>query len=107
MLRKFGLVIIAVSTLSVASLSPTPASAWRGGWYGGGGTAAAGVGVADGRPGWQVGWGPAGDLDGDAGAVGPDGHGADHVSSWRQDFMEADASSGVLSVARGDRAGFS
>ena len=35
MLRKFALVIIAVSTLSVASLSPTPASAWRGGWHGG------------------------------------------------------------------------
>src|SRR5262249_35437000 len=37
MLRKFALVIVAVSALGVAALTPTPASAWRGGWYGGGG----------------------------------------------------------------------
>ena len=35
MLRKFALVIIAVSSLGVATLTPTPASAWRGGWHGG------------------------------------------------------------------------
>ena len=35
MLRKFALVIVAVSSLGVATLTPTPASAWRGGWHGG------------------------------------------------------------------------
>ena len=68
MLRKFALVIVAVSSLGVATLTPTPASAWRGGWHGGG---------------------------------------ADHVSSCRRDFTEADVSSGVLSLARGDHVGFS
>ena len=43
----------------------------------------------------------AGDPAGDGVAVG-DGV---HRSSWRQDFTEAYASSGVLSLARGDRAG--
>ena len=80
MLRKFALVIVAVSSLGVATLTPTPASAWRGGWH------------------------PLGDLDGDGVAAGD---GADHVSSWRRDFTEADVSSGVLSLARGDRVGFS
>jgi hypothetical protein len=59
MLRKFGLVIIAVATLSVASLSPTPASAWRGGWYGGWGWGGGWGRPAAWAPGWQVGWGPA------------------------------------------------
>src|SRR4249920_351018 len=59
MLRKFALVILAVSTLSVASLSPTPASAWRGGWHGGWGWGG-GWGWRGGwAPGWQTGWGPA------------------------------------------------
>ncbi|MGB7858344.1 MAG: hypothetical protein WBL48_20875 [Pseudolabrys sp.] len=103
MLRKFALVIIAVSSLGVATLTPTPASVWRGGWHGGwhGG----GWGWRGGwGPGWRAGWGPLGDLDGDGVAVGD---GADHVSSWRRDFTEADVSSGVLSLARGDRVGFS
>ena len=58
MLRKFALVIIAVSSLGVATLTPTPASAWRGGWHGGwhGG----GWGWRGGwGPGWRAGWGPA------------------------------------------------
>jgi hypothetical protein len=44
--------------------------------------------------------GPLGDLDGDGVADG-----ADHVSSWRLHFTEADVSSGVLSLARGGRVG--
>src|SRR4029079_11639833 len=80
MLRKLALVIVAVGSLGVATLTPTPASAWRGGWYGGwgwgwgggwGGPGAQGSRLAvwlgasfGGRPGawapgWQVGWGPA------------------------------------------------
>jgi hypothetical protein len=59
MLRKFALVIVAVSALGVASLSPTPASAWRGGWYGGG-WYGGGWGWRGGwGPGWRAGWGPA------------------------------------------------
>jgi hypothetical protein len=49
MLRKFALVIIAVSSLGVATLTPTPASAWRGGWHGG---------WHGGGWGWRGGWGP-------------------------------------------------
>ena len=95
MLRKFALVIVAVSSLGVATLTPTPASAWRVA-----GTAAGGgAGVVDGAR-----MARCGDLDGDGVAVGD---GADHVSSWRRDFTEADVSSGVLSLARGDRVGFS
>ena len=45
---------------------------------------------------------PGGDLDGDGVPVG---HGVDHVTY--QDFMEADALSGVGSAAHGDHAGFS
>ena len=66
--------------------------------------AVAGAGVVDGAPDGALAGGPLGDLDGDGVAVGD---GADHVSSWRRDFMEADVSSGVLSLARGDRVGFS
>ncbi|MGB8135154.1 MAG: sulfur globule protein precursor [Pseudolabrys sp.] len=44
MLRKFALVIIAVSSLGVATLTPTPASAWRGPAWGPGW-------------GWRRGWG--------------------------------------------------
>ena len=65
MLRKFALVILAVSTLGVASLSPTPASAWRGGWYGGGWTAVDGVGAVDGRRDGKLAGDLLGDLDGD------------------------------------------
>lgn len=49
MLRKFALVIIAVSSLGVATLTPTPASVWRGGWHGG---------WHGGGWGWRGGWGP-------------------------------------------------
>jgi len=56
-----------------------------------------GAGVVDGA---QVGAALAGDPDGDGVAVG-----ADQLSSWRRDFTEADASCGVLFLARGDRAG--
>jgi hypothetical protein len=56
----------------------------------------AGAGVVDGGPDG----GPLGDLDGDGVADG-----ADHVSSWRLHFTEADVSSGVLSLARGGRVG--
>jgi len=49
----------------------------------------------------QVGAALAGDPDGDGVAVG-DGV---PLSSWRRDFTAADASSGVLFPARGDRAG--
>lgn len=59
MLRRFGLVIIAVATLSIAGLSPTPASAWRGGWHGGWGWGGGWGWRAGWAPGWQVGWGPA------------------------------------------------
>ena len=58
MLRKFALVIVAATSLGVAALAPTPASAWRGGWHGGwyGG----GWGWRGGwGPGWRAGWGPA------------------------------------------------
>jgi|KBSSwiStaDraftv2_1062776.scaffolds.fasta_scaffold08451_2 hypothetical protein len=50
MFRKFALVIVAVCALGAATLTPTPASAWRGGWHGGwhGG----------GWGGWRGGWGP-------------------------------------------------
>jgi hypothetical protein len=60
-----------------------------------------GAGVVDGA---QVGGALAGDPDGDLDGDGV-GDGVHQVSSWRQDFTEADASSGVLSLARGDRAG--
>jgi hypothetical protein len=63
---------------------------------------AAGAGVADGVPDGAPAGGPLGDLDGDGVAAGD---GADRVSSWRQDFTEAGVSSGVLSLARGDRVG--
>ena len=55
------------------------------------------VGVADGALDGAL----VGDPDGDGVAVG-DGV---PLSSWRRDFMEADVSSGVLSLARGDRVG--
>jgi hypothetical protein len=65
MLRKFALVIVAVSSLGVATLTPTPASAWRGA-----GTAVGmvedGAGVVDGARDGAL----AGDLDGDGVAVG-------------------------------------
>ena len=65
----------------------------------------AGVGVADGAlpDGALVGV-PLGDLGGDGVAAGD---GADHVSLWLPDFMEAGVSFGVLSLGRGVRAGFS
>lgn len=47
---------------------------------------------------------PRGDLDGDGVLAG---HGVDHVTLRRLDFMAADASSGGGSAARGDHAGFS
>jgi hypothetical protein len=56
--------------------------------------------MADGVPAGEL----AGDPDGDGIAVGD---GADHVSSWRRDFMAADVSSDVLSLVRGDLDGFS
>ena len=70
------------------------------------GTAVDGVGVADGRRDGKLAGDLPGDLDGDL--LGDlDGAGADHVSSRRQDFTDADVSSGVLSVDRGGRVGFS
>jgi hypothetical protein len=48
MLRKFLLVMVAAASLSAATLAPTPASAWSEVGV------AAGVGAADGVPGW--GW---------------------------------------------------
>lgn len=66
--------------------------------------AVAGAGVVDGAPDGALAGGPLGDLDGDGVAAGD---GADHVSSWGRDFTEADVWSGVLSLARGDRVGFS
>lgn len=65
---------------------------------------AVGVGAPDGLPDGKLDGDPHGDLDGDGVPVG---HGVDHVTSWRLDFMEADASSGGGSAARGDHAGFS
>ena len=54
MLRKFALVIVAVSSLAAASLVPTPASAWYGGgWHGGWGW----------RGGWAPGWRAGDDLE--------------------------------------------
>lgn len=77
MLRKFALVIIAVSSLGVATLTPTPASAWRGPAWGPGW-------------GWRRGWG----WGGPRFVVAPGFYGG----GWW---------SGVLSLARGDRVGFS
>ena len=74
------------------------------------GTAVDGVGVADGRRDGKLAGDLPGDLDGDLDGdlLGDlDGDGADHVSSRRQDFTDADVSSGVLSVDPGGRAGFS
>lgn len=74
----------------------------------------AGAGVVDGAPDGARAGGPLGDLGGDppgdldGDLLGDlDGDGADRVSSRRQDFTDADVSSGVLSVDRGGRAGFS
>jgi hypothetical protein len=65
-----------------------------------------GVGAVDGPPDGKLDGGLLGDLDGEPlGAL--DGDGADRVSSRRQDFTDADVSSGVLSVDRGGRVGFS
>ena len=58
------------------------------------GMAVAGAGVVDGAPDGALAGGPLGDLDGDGVAAG-------------DNFTEADVSSGVLSLARGDRVGFS
>jgi hypothetical protein len=70
------------------------------------GTAVDGAGVVGGAPDGARAGDPPGDLDGDP-PGDLDGDGADRVSSRRQDFTDADVSSGVLSVARGGRAGFS
>ena len=59
-----------------------------------------GAGVAHGALDGALVWDPVGDLDGDG-----VGDGVHPVSSWRRDFTEADASSGVGSPARGDRVG--
>ena len=64
---------------------------------------AVGVGAPDGLPDGKLDGDPHGDLDGDGVPVG---HGVDHVTSRRLDFMEADASSGGGSADRGDHAGF-
>jgi hypothetical protein len=65
-----------------------------------------GVGAVDGLPDGKLDGDRLGDQDGDR--LGDlDGDGADHVSSRRQDFTDADVSSGVLSVDPGGRAGFS
>ena len=64
--------------------------------------AAVGVGPPHGLPDGKLDGDPGGDLDGDGVPVG---HGVDHVTY--QDFMEADALSGVGSAAHGDHAGFS
>src|SRR5262245_54849188 len=53
MFRKFALVIAAVCALGAATLTPTPAAAWREGWDGGGWGWRGGWG-----PGWRAGWGP-------------------------------------------------
>jgi hypothetical protein len=42
MLLKLGLVAVAAASLGAAALAPTSASAWHGGWHGGG---------------WHRGWG--------------------------------------------------
>lgn len=68
------------------------------------GTAVDGVGAADGRRDGKL----AGDLLGDLGGDGvPVGHGVDRDTSWRLDSMEADASSGGGSAARGGHVEFS
>jgi hypothetical protein len=36
MFRKLGLVVVALASLGAAGLAPTSASAWHGGWHGGG-----------------------------------------------------------------------
>jgi len=60
MLRKLLLVTVAVASLSVIALAPTPASAWHGGWRGGGWGWGGGwrPGWGGWGPGWRVGWGP-------------------------------------------------
>lgn len=62
MLRKFALVIAAIVSLGTASLAPTSANAWHGGWRGGGwhgGWHGGGWGWRGGwGPGWRAGWGP-------------------------------------------------
>jgi hypothetical protein len=50
MLRKLGFALVAATSLGVAALAPTSASAWGGGWHGGwhgGGW----------HGGWHRGWG--------------------------------------------------
>jgi hypothetical protein len=73
-----------------------------------------GVGAADGPPDGKLDGDRLGALDGDllgdldGDPLGDlDGDGADRVLSRRQDFTDADVSSGVLSVDRGGRVGFS
>jgi hypothetical protein len=69
-----------------------------------------GVGAVDGPPDGKLDGDLLGDLLGDlVGDLDGDlvGDGADRVSSRRQDFTGADVSSGVLSVDRGGRVGFS
>jgi hypothetical protein len=66
--------------------------------------AVVGVGPPHGLPDGKLDGDPGGDLDGDGVPVG---HGVDHVTLRRLDFMAADASSGGGSAARGDHAGFS
>ena len=68
------------------------------------GTAVDGVGAADGRRDGKLAGDLLGDLDGDGVPVG---HGVDRVTSWRLDSMEADASSGGGSAARGGHVEFS
>jgi hypothetical protein len=63
-----------------------------------------GVGVVDGAQVGAADGALVGDPDGDLDGEGV-GDGADPPSSWDQDFTEADASSGVLSLARGDHVG--
>ncbi len=47
MFRKLSLVALAAASLGMAALAPTSASAWGGGWHGGGGW----------HSGWHGGWG--------------------------------------------------
>ena len=68
------------------------------------GRVVAGAGAVDGPLDGKLDGDLLGDRDGDGVAVGD---GADHVTSWHPDFMEADVLSGVLSVGRGARVGSS
>jgi hypothetical protein len=105
MLRKLLLVTVAVASLSAVTLAPTPASAWHGGWRGGGWGWGGGwrPGWGGWGPGWRVGWGPGWGPGWGWRRPGWGWGGPTYVVAL--DFMAEAVSFAVLSRARGDHAG--